>query len=186
MSVIVMEGTHCAGKSTVIDELTNRYDLISRKSIPDWFRKYLEFARSLEPDPQKKVYMIGHEANYTSFMPNCDYILDRFFYTTIVRLNYDLNKSTNDTVDEILSIPLEPSVVIYLKAEKDLIAKRLQSRGNYQFNNNFFEYEYQIFKQLSEIYDKIIIVDNSGSLDDTIKRIDEELKVKQITLKGRN
>lgn len=185
MSVIVLEGTHGVGKSTVINGLNEKYDLECRKSIPDWFRKYLQFARSLEPETQKKVYMIGHEANYISFNENKDYILDRFFYTTIVRLNYDLGKTVNETVKEILKIDLEPTAVIYLKAEKELILKRLRERDNYPFNNDFFEYEYKVFMQLSEIYDRIIIIDNSSSLDNTIEKIDKELKVKQITLKRR-
>ena len=87
MSVIVMEGSHGAGKSTIIKGMEQRYDLVSLKSIPDWYRKYLPFARSLPPEIQKQVYLIGHEANYVTFQKDQDYILDRYYYTTIIRLN---------------------------------------------------------------------------------------------------
>jgi len=182
MSVIVFEGTHGAGKSTTIEKLNEKYNLECRKSIPDWFRKYLQFARGLEPVSQKKVYMIGHEANYLSLDENKDYVLDRFFYTTIIRLNYDLHKSIEETVREILNINLEPAAVIYLKAEKEIILKRLKARDNYPFDEDFFEYEYKIFMQLNKTYDKIIIIDNSSNIDDTIKQIDKELEVKHLTL----
>lgn len=68
MSIVVIEGSNGVGKTTIIDYLSKEYDIISKKSIPDWFRKYIVFARSCEPNIQKNIYLIGHEANYNESM----------------------------------------------------------------------------------------------------------------------
>ena len=56
MSVVVIEGSNGVGKSTIISYLEEMYELNVRKSIPDWFRKYLDIARKCEPNLQKKIF----------------------------------------------------------------------------------------------------------------------------------
>ena len=185
MSIIVMEGSNGAGKTTIIKNMQINYDFISAKSIPDWYRKYIPFARSLPSELQKKVYMIGHEANYISFNKNNDYILDRFYYSTIIRLNYDLKKTVSDTVNEILEIQMLPDIVIYLDVNKNLVLNRLFKRDDYVFDSNFFEYENKVFKCLMENYDKIVSIDNNEDIDISINKITKELESKKIILRRR-
>lgn len=185
MSVIVIEGSNGTGKTTVIKKMHENYNFISSKSIPDWFRKYIRFARNLTPELQKQVYMIGHEANYLSFDAKRDYILDRFFYSTIIRLNYQLKKSVFDTVIEILNIQINPNIIIYLKTDKNLVLNRLIERKDFIFDSMFFEYENEVFDQLSQKYDKMVIIENNGNIDTTISEINNKLQSNKIFLKRR-
>lgn len=185
MSFIVIEGSNGVGKTTLIKNMEKKYDFISLKSIPDWYREYIPFARSLEPEIQKQMYMDWHEANLNSLNEENDYILDRFFYSTIIRLNYKLNIPVEDTVKEILNIKLNPDIVIYLQANKELVINRLSQRENYVFDEKFFDYENTIFNQLSQIYDRMIIVGSNDQIDVTIKKVTDGLKLKKIVLKRR-
>ena len=173
-------------KGTIeIKNMQIRYHFVSSKSVPDWYRKYIPFARNLAPELQKQVYMIGHEANYLSFNANEDYVLDRFFYSTIIRLNYELKRSVSDTVNEILEIQILPDIVIYLNTDKKIVLNRLIKRENFIFDDVFFEYENEVFKYLSQKCDKMIIVDNNNNIDNTVNEIDNELRLKKILLKRR-
>ena len=184
MSVIVMEGSHGAGKSTIIKGMQERYNLVSLKSIPDWYRKYLPFARSLPPEIQKQVYLIGHEANYVTFQSDKDYILDRFYYTTIIRLNYELKIDPSKTVNEILEINNKPDMVFYLSINKDTILKRLAERGDsFLFDSDFFDYENETYRQLCENNDRIILVNNNGNVDETINKMNNHLQKQKILLR---
>jgi len=186
MSIIVFEGSHGSGKSTTINKMNDTYNLVSLKSVPDWYRKYIPFARSQKPEVQKEIYMIGHEANYMSLQKNKDYIMDRFFYTTIIRLNYELGKSPQETVSEILKISLEPTAIIFLRLTEEKIKQRLIQRNDIDmFDKKFFNYETEVFIKLSEIYDKMIIVDNNDTIDKTMINIDNALKNKKLYLKRR-
>ena len=186
MSVIVMEGSHGAGKSTIIKNMGERYELISLKSIPDWFRKYLSFARSLPPEIQKQVYLIGHDANYITFQENKDYILDRYYYTTIIRLNYELQKDPDYTVKEILDVAIKPDIVFCLKIDKDTLMKRLTARGdNYLFDSDFYDYENEIYGQLCQESDRIISISNLDKVDVTIDEMDKCLQKQKILLRRR-
>ena len=185
MSIIVIEGSNGAGKTTVIKNMQIRYNFVSSKSVPDWYRKYIPFARSLAPELQKQVYMIGHEANYLSFNEDENYVLDRFFYSTIIRLNYELKRSVSDTVNEILKIQILPDIVIYLNTDKKIVLNRLIKREGFTFDDILFEYENEVFKQLSKKCDTMIIVDNNNNINNTINEIDNELRLKKILLKRR-
>ena len=187
MSFIVMEGSHGAGKSTIIKGMQDRYNLITLKSIPDWYRKYIPFARSLPPQIQKQVYMIGHEANYETLQKNKDYILDRFFYTTIIRLNYELGITPNESIKEMLSINMIPNIVFYLNANKEIVLKRLNTRGDICiFDEKFFKYENETYRQLSTVSDKIISVNNDNTIDETLDVIDNHLHNNKILLRRKN
>ena len=186
MSVIVIEGSNGVGKSTIINELNNSYELSLRKSIPDWFRQYLEIARKCSPELQKKMYFIGHQANYFEMQKNNqqNYLVDRFVMTTIIRLNFELGKSATETIDEILKIKELSTITLVLRCSKNKIIERLNSRGDY-FNEKFYNYENEIYSQLSTICDKIILIENENNIDDTIYQIIEILKLNGIELKGK-
>lgn len=187
MSLIVLEGSHGVGKSSTIRELNNMFDIITLKSVPDWYRKYIPFARSMKPEIQKKIYMIGHEAIYNSLDREHDYFLDRFFYTTIIRLNYELKRSVDETIDEILAIPFEPNAVIYLFPNKEILLKRLMYRNDLNlYDEKFYKYENEVLFKLSMVYDKIIIVNNNMDFSTVIPTINKELIKRKIYLKKRN
>lgn len=183
MGIVVIEGSNGVGKTTIIDYLTKKYNIISKKSIPDWFRKYIEFARSCEPNLQKQIYLIGHEANYYESSDNKDYVFDRFVYSTIIRLNYQLNKSINETINEILALNLKPKQIFYITTNKEFIRKRLEIRDSFQFDEKFYEYENQVYSQLSQIYDIINVINNNGSLNDATNEIDNIICRKKLLLK---
>lgn len=183
MSIVVIEGSNGVGKTTIIDYLSKEYDIISKKSVPDWFRKYIEFARSCEPNIQKQIYLIGHEANYYESNDSKNYIFDRFVYSTIIRLNYQLNKSVNETINEILSLNLKPKQIFYITANKENIKNRLRIRDNFQFDEKFYEYENQVYSQLSQIYDIINIINNDTNFNNAISEIDNIIYRKKLFLR---
>ena len=185
MAIVVIEGSNGVGKSTIIDYLSKEYNIISKKSIPDWFRKYIDFARDCEPNIQKQIYLIGHEANYYESNDGKDYVFDRFVYSTIIRLNYQLNKSVNETTNEILALNLKIKQIFYITATKETIRKRLIIRDDIQFNEKFYEYENQVYSQLSQIYDIISIINNDNNLNNATNEIDNIIYRKKLFLRKR-
>lgn len=95
------------------------------------------------------------EANYNESNDNKDYVFDRLVYSTIIRLNYQLNKSINETINEILTLNLKPKQIFYITANKEPIKERLSIRNDFQFNEGFYEYENEVYSQLSQFYDII-------------------------------
>jgi len=185
MSIIVVEGSNGTAKTTVIREMQRYYNFVSSKSVPDWFRKYIPFARSLAPELQKRLYMVGHEANNLLLDKEQDYIFDRFFYSTIIRLNYKLKKTVFETVEEISDIQINSDIIIYLKTKEKLILSRLMERENFVFDSLFFVCENDVFNQLSQKYDKMIVVENNGMIDTTVNEIVNKLQSNKIFLKRR-
>ena len=58
-------------------------------------------------------------------------------------------------------------------------------REGFTFDDILFEYENEVFKQLSKKCDKMIIVNNNNNINNTINEIDNELRLKKILLKRR-
>ena len=185
MSIVVLEGSNGTGKSTIIKLLNEKYFFNSTKSIPDWYRDITSKARKMDPISQKDIYMKGHRFRYETLPKDYDVIMDRFFYTTVIRLNYDLKISPEETVKEINSIKMHPDLMIYLKTDKKLILKRLQERGDFTFNPEFFDYETEIYEQLCKNNDKMVIVDNNKTKQETVEQIEKELESHKILLKRR-
>lgn len=171
MSLIVVEGSNGSGKTNIISRLIEKYDIIDKKSIPDWYRSKIEFARKCTFDIQKEIYLCGHEANYLECDKKENYIFDRYAYSTIIRINYELKKQINETINEILNYKNQPDLIIVLKSDKEEIKKRLADRHNFDFNEDFYNYENKIYEHLSKIFDIMFIVDNNGDIDDTIEII---------------
>lgn len=171
MSLIVIEGSNGSGKTSIISRITEKYDIIDKKSIPDWYRSEIEFARKCPFDIQKEIYLCGHEANYLECDKKENYIFDRYVYSTIIRINYELGKYINETINEILNYENKPDLIIVLNSSKEEIKKRLVDRNNFDFNENFYNYENKIYEHLSTISDIMFIVDNNRDIDDTIETI---------------
>lgn len=171
MSIIVVEGSNGSGKSTIIDKITNYYDIVSMKSVPGWFREYIEFARSCPLKIQKEIYRIGHDANYFNCSSSNNYIFDRFIYTTIIRINYELDVSIEDTVNEILSYKNIPNILFVLRTNPNQIQKRLKERGNFYFDYDFYNYENKVFMLLSEKTDIIYFIDNNNNISSAVSNM---------------
>jgi len=185
MSIVVLEGSNGTGKSTIIKLLEEKYIFTHSKSIPDKYRELVPKARKLDPETQKMVYMSWHRYKYNSLSREENNILDRFFYSTIIRLNKELNITPEDTVKEIKNIKMYPDLMIYLKTDENIIIKRLEERNNFLFDQNFFRYETEVYSKLSENNDRMVIVDNNKSKQETIERIEKELSKHKILLKRR-
>lgn len=171
MSLIVIEGSNGSGKTSIISRITEKYDIIDKKSIPNWYRSEIEFARKCPFDIQKEIYLCGHEANYLECDKKENYIFDRYVYSTIIRINYELGKYINETINEILNYENKPDLIIVLNSSKEEIKKRLVDRNNFDFNENFYNYENKIYEHLSTISDIMFIVDNNRNIDDAIETI---------------
>lgn len=171
MSLIVIEGSNGSGKTSIISRITEKYDIIDKKSIPDWYRSKIEFARKCPFDIQKEIYLCGHEANYLECDKKENYIFDRYVYSTIIRINYELGKYIDETINEILNYENKPDLIIVLNSSKEEIKKRLVYRNNFDFNENFYNYENKIYEHLSTISDIMFIVDNNRDIDDAIETI---------------
>lgn len=179
--IVVVEGSHCSGKSTTIKELCKRTGFFESKSVPQWFRMYIPYARGMDSDNQLKIYEIGHKAAYyEATQSQEDYIFDRFIYTTIIRLNYDDGISVQETVKQILSFDIHPDVTIILHANLDVIKKRrLERDGTLDFDTKFYQYENEVFEILQK-YERFVIIDNEIDINNTVDNILDVLKNKQI------
>ena len=183
MSLIVIEGSNGSGKTEIVNRMTKKYDIIDKKSIPDWYRSEIEFARKCPFDIQKEIYLYGHKANYLECDKEQNYIFDRYAYSTIIRINYELGKPVEETINEIINYKYKPDLIIILKSNKEKIKKRLVPRYNFDFNEDFYNYENQIYEYLSTICDIMFIVNNNGNIDDTIEImssiINQNIKVRK-------
>ena len=67
MSLIVIEGSNGSGKTEVINRIIKKYDIIDKKSIPDWYRSKIEFARECPLDIKKKYNKENYKSKNTIF-----------------------------------------------------------------------------------------------------------------------
>ena len=58
-------------------------------------------------------------------------------------------------------------------------------RKKFIFNHEFFDYETNVYEQLCEKNDKMVIVDNNKSENETVEQIEKELENHKILLKRR-
>ena len=183
MSIVVIEGSNGTGKSTIIKKIKEIYNITDKKSVPNWFREYINFARNCPFEIQKEIYKIGHDANYFECNENEDYIFDRYYYSTIIRINYGLDISIEDTVKEILSFKNIPDIIFLLQANLELVEERLNNRDNFIFDKDFYNYENKVFKLLLNNCDIMYVIDNSGNINSTIDKICNILDKKTIIRK---
>lgn len=183
MSIVVLEGSNGVGKTTIASKICQKYDIVGIKSVPNWFREYIDFARNCPLEIQKEIYKIGHDANYFSCCESKNYLLDRFVYSTIIRINYGLGRSVTDTIKEIASYENVPNLVFVIQAGVEEVKRRLNKRDGTSFDFDYYSYENQIFNQLSEKSDTMYVIDNNGNIDDTADRIchimQSKIKVKK-------
>lgn len=95
-------------------------------------------------------------------------------------MNYQLNKSIDETINENLKLDLKPKQIFYITANKETIKKRLIIRNDFQFDEEFYNYENQIYSQLSQIYDIISVVSNDAALTNTIDEINNIICRKKV------
>ena len=183
MSIIVIEGSNGTGKSTVIKKIKQIYNITDKKSVPDWFREYIDFARKCPLEIQKEIYKIGHDANYFECNKNEDYIFDRFYYSTVIRINYGLGISIEDTVKEILSFKNIPDILFLLQANVESVERRLNDRDNFIFDKDFYDYENKVYELLLNKCDIMYIIDNSEDIDSAVYKICDIIDNKTIIRK---
>ena len=171
MSLVVVEGSNGSGKTEIIKKLTEQFNIVGKKSIPNWYRSSIEFARRCSLDLQKVIYLYGHYINYLECNDEQDYIFDRYIYSTIIRINYGLKKSKSETINEILSYEYKPNLVIVLKSDKKIIRERLNIRRDFTFDEDFYDYENEIYEQLALISDIIFIVNNNSDINSIIYEV---------------
>lgn len=110
-------------------------------------------------------------------------MVDRYYYSTIIRINYGLGLSPEETVTEILSLKNIPDIIFLLQANLDLVKKRLAERDNFIFDIIFYNYENEVFRYLSNKCDIIYAIDNSNDVDLTVNKIssiiDEKTRIKK-------
>ena len=184
--IVVIEGTHYSGKSTTIKYYCENSNFKESKSVPDWFRQYIPYARSLDNFNQKKVYEIGHlAAYYDAKKSESNYMFDRWIFTTIIRLNFADKIPYEKTVEQILNLTIMPDLILILSASEQLIKERAILRdNNFDFNQEFYNYENNVFSTLKK--DKrFVIINNEGNIIDTFETIDNVLSNKNIIEKGR-
>lgn len=88
--VIVFEGGHGTGKSTIIKQVCANLHLPSSKSVPNWFRSLIPFARHRCMPIQKFMYDIGHYCAFINAKSSDEVcVMDRWRYTTTIRLAYE-------------------------------------------------------------------------------------------------
>lgn len=176
MSIIAIEGSNCSGKSTLIDYLVKCYGFNASKSVPEWFRHYIPFARKLPPQVQREIYEIGHIAAYYDALKekNCT-IFDRCYFSTYIRLSYQEGKTVDECVDQIASFRYKPDLVIVLTTSKEILEQRFIERDE-QFNHDFFKYENSVYLQLSLKYDNIILIDNSKDINHCTNEVLKKIK----------
>lgn len=176
--IIYIEGSNCSGKTTLITQLHDKYGYHVSKSVPEWFQNYIPFARSLSSEHQKKMYEVGHISAYEMARLNDNItIFDRSYISTFIRLSFQENKSVSECVRDIDSFPYKPDLLIVLVVPYDIICERYNNIYNNGIPNyEFYLYENEVFKQIAEKYDNIILSNNNLLNNCLLQNIDKKIK----------
>lgn len=112
-------------------------------------------------------------------------MFDCWIFTTIIRLNFADKIPYEKTVEQILNLTIMPDLILILSASEQLIKERAILRdNNFDFNQEFYNYENNVFSTLKK--DKrFVIINNEGNIIDTFETIDNVLSNKNIIEKGR-
>lgn len=124
-------------------------------------------------------------AYYDAKKSESNYMFDRWIFTTIIRLNFADKIPYEKTVEQILNLTIMPDLILILSASEQLIKERAILRdNNFDFNQEFYNYENNVFSTLKK--DKrFVIINNEGNIIDTFETIDNVLSNKNIIEKGR-
>ena len=173
--IIVLEGSHCSGKSTAIEYIKNNLNFNVSKSVPNWFREFIPYARSQNSEVQGKIYEIGHMAVYNEAINSKNnYVFDRWQYTTYIRLCYNEMDSIDQTVEKIEKIASRPDMVLIIRSSIDNILKRMIERDKFiHFDENFYRFENEVFNILANNDEIFKIIDNNGSTEEFYFTLDE-------------
>jgi len=126
---------------------------------------------------------MGHDANYFECNKNEDYIFDRFYYSTVIRINYGLGISIEDTVKEILSFKNIPDIIFLLQANMESVERRLNNRDKFIFDKDFYNYESKVYELLLNKCDIMFVIDNSEDIDLAVYKICDIIDKKTIIRK---
>lgn len=184
--IIYVEGSNCSGKTTLISQLKDKYGYQVSKSVPEWFQNYIPFARNLIPEHQRKVYEIGHISAYeTAKLNDCITIFDRSYISTFIRLSYQEKKSISKCIEDIDLFSYKPDLLIILIESYEVICKRYKKIHNNEIPNyEFYLYEKEIYKQIAEKYDNILLVSNNNFQNDNLLENTGKI-IKNFYLRGR-
>lgn len=119
-------------------------------------------------------------AYYDAKKSESNYMFDRWIFTTIIRLNFADKIPYEKTVEQILNLTIMPDLILILSASEQLIKERAILRdNNFDFNQEFYNYENNVFSTLKK--DKrFVIINNEGNIIDTFETIDNVLSNKNI------
>lgn len=116
MSIIVLEGCDCVGKTTFAKMLSDKtgYGIVRGSSF--------------------EISQLGAEGMFERMMSILDcnnIIVDRFFYSNLVygRL-YNYPMMTREQYEQLTEKLNKKAVVLYLHASQKVIAERMQNRGD--------------------------------------------------------
>ena len=182
MAIIVIEGSNYSGKSTIIDKIvSDNSDIIPAKSVPDWFREYIPFARTLPPKQQQMIYEIGHIASYMAAKgKEQNIIFDRFYFSTFIRLFYQNQKSEEDCIREIVSFPYKPDMTFALIISYEELLRRHQQRQDVvPIIPKLYHYENEIYLKLEKDLENFIVINNDTKESNCDKMILSKIRRKK-------
>lgn len=147
---IYVEGSNCSGKTTLINKLVERYHYKAVKSVPDWFRQYINYARQQEPEIQKNIYEIGHISAYQEVKQNDIVLFDRSFISTFIRIGFMQKKEIADIINEIEMFGYEPDLLLIVDISFQKMKKRYVEKYGEFPDYDFFSFEHSIYQKLVE------------------------------------
>lgn len=149
---IAIEGSNGSGKSTCLSLLNVEYKIPIKKSVSEWFYKYIPDVRDMSPESELYFYRAAHVSSVLDSEDNRLQIFDRSIISTIIRICYSNKNTVNEAIDIIKNELILPDIVIVLECSADTCISRIKKRNNLdKFDINLGVYEKNIYKELPKI-----------------------------------
>ncbi len=177
---IVFEGFDGSGKTTISTIISEKHKYFYRRSPEGAFsyaRKYFD-TKIISAEERFSFYMADniYASSLAKRLIGEDkrVLFDRYFYSTIA-YHEIIKKGISKNFENIISSLAIPDLIFFLDVKFDLILKRIKIEDKSTNDPLFFNEEsyIKINKLYSRMFsDNFIIVNNNGSIDSTLKKIE--------------
>lgn len=188
-NIITIDGLIGAGKSTLINKISEKYNVnIKLEPIESW-KPYLERIYKYNDSYYEFQLKIWKDICCYENMSNEKTIMERspfFIRKTFIKYLFDKNKINKQQYENLLHMHEEsdkiwkPKTMIYLKITPEVALKRIKLRNRENENYINLSYLYELYElherayfEAKELGYDIHMIDSLESLDNIVKNIDK-------------
>jgi dTMP kinase len=182
---IVVEGLDGTGKSTIAKQLAESLDYQYKKTPSDTFQKARSYFDVPEISTLERISFYLADCLKLSMQVQTNeelfLVVDRYFYSTLA---YHLEQDPDLTrcFEPLVKNLRKPDLVILLHTDFEISRRRIQERSaTASYEDKFLNREafQRIFNNYLELIDAPkLIIENSGTVEETLERIIQEIRTR--------